>query len=111
MAVLYTQTYSKSIGNITDFPAFLERGAQVRDMPNRALRGYLKKAGLPVFTVHALRHTFASRLLSAGVPVHIVAALLGHTSPNITLSVYAHAIPADMNSAATQIEAALFGTG
>ena len=42
------------------------------------------------FRVHDLRHTAAS-LLSA-VPVHVVAARLGHADPAITLRVYAHVI-------------------
>lgn len=31
-------------------------------------------------------------LLTAGVPVHVVAARLGHADPSITLKVYAHII-------------------
>ncbi len=33
-----------------------------------------------------------SPLLLAGVPVHVVAARLGHADPSITLRVYAHVI-------------------
>jgi integrase len=32
-------------------------------------------------------------LLTRGVPVHIVAARLGHTSPVTTMRVYAHVLP------------------
>jgi integrase len=43
----------------------------------------------PVFTIFA---TCTRRRLLAGVPVHVVAARLGHADPAITLSVYAHVI-------------------
>jgi hypothetical protein len=40
--------------------------------------------------LHDLRHVHATLLLKAGVPVHVVAARLGHADPAITLRVYAH---------------------
>jgi len=49
--------------------------------------------------LHDLRHTHASLLLAAGVPVKEVADRLGHTEPTITLSVYAHLIPSMCQSA------------
>jgi integrase len=54
---------------------------------------------LPVIRVHDLRHTHASLLLAAGVPVKEVADRLGHAKPMITLSVYAHVIPSMSQSA------------
>jgi hypothetical protein len=47
---------------------------------------------LPHSRLHDLRHLHATTLLLAGVPVHIVAARLGHADPAITLRVYAHVI-------------------
>ncbi|MEW2356409.1 tyrosine-type recombinase/integrase [Spirillospora sp. NPDC029432] len=47
---------------------------------------------LPRARVHDLRHVHATTLLLAGVPVHVVAARLGHADPAITLRVYAHVI-------------------
>ena len=41
---------------------------------------------------HDLRHVHATLLLKAGVPVHVVAARLGHADPSITLRVYAHVL-------------------
>ena len=46
-------------------------------------------AGLPDTRLHDLRHLHATTLLLAGVPVHVVAARLGHADPAITLRVYA----------------------
>ncbi|MEV6150577.1 tyrosine-type recombinase/integrase [Nonomuraea sp. NPDC052129] len=55
---------------------------------------------LPKARLHDLRHIHATTLLLAGVPVHIVAARLGHADPSITLRVYAHVIRAAEASAA-----------
>ncbi|MFC4013907.1 tyrosine-type recombinase/integrase [Nonomuraea purpurea] len=49
---------------------------------------------LPHARLHDLRHIHATTLLLAGVPVHVVAARLGHADPSITLRVYAHVIRA-----------------
>ena len=42
------------------------------------------------FTPHVARHTYATDLLRRGVPAHVVAELLGHSSAQTTQSVYAH---------------------
>jgi integrase len=47
---------------------------------------------LPPARLHDLRHVHATTLLLAGVPVHVVAARLGHADPSVTLRVYAHVI-------------------
>jgi integrase len=47
---------------------------------------------LPHARLHDLRHLHATTLLLAGVPVHVVAARLGHADPSVTLRVYAHVI-------------------
>lgn len=52
----------------------------------------LKRANLPYKKFHALRHTHASQLIAAGVPVTEVAKRLGHSNVGTTLSVYSHAI-------------------
>ena len=54
---------------------------------------------LPHARLHDLRHVHATTLL-AGVPVHVVAARLGHADPSITLRVYAHVISDQLTEAA-----------
>jgi integrase len=51
-----------------------------------------RAAGIPTGTLHILRHSAASLALTAGVPVHIVAARLGD-DPQSVLAVYAHLLP------------------
>jgi integrase len=52
--------------------------------------------------LHDLRHTHATLLLRAGEPVHVVSQRLGHASPTITMTVYAHALPGDQKRAASR---------
>lgn len=53
----------------------------------------LKEAGLGHYRIHALRHTFATRALEAGVPIKVVSQILGHTSVKITMDIYSHVSP------------------
>jgi integrase len=53
----------------------------------------LKDAGVADGNVHALRHTFATRALEAGIPVKVVSKILGHSSIQITLDTYSHVLP------------------
>jgi integrase len=66
-----------------------------------------RAAGVPGTRYHDLRHTFASTLLSRGVSVKAVGDWLGHASPTITLSTYAHLMPADEEVARKVLDAAL----
>jgi integrase len=59
----------------------------------------MKNAGLEGVTLHSLRHSHASILLSKGVPVPVVSERLGHADQNITLTIYSHALPADSRAA------------
>jgi integrase len=58
----------------------------------RAFRLALGKARIDDFHFHDLRHTFATRLVQAGVDLYKVQRLLGHKSPVMTQR-YAHHYP------------------
>ncbi len=45
-----------------------------------------------IVTLHGLRHTAASIMLAAGVPLIVVSRQLGHANPNITTQMYAHLV-------------------
>lgn len=48
---------------------------------------------LPSIRLHDLRHTHATIMLGAGIPVKVVSERLGHANATITLGVYAHVMP------------------
>lgn len=62
-------------------------------------------------TLHGLRHTCATLLLSAGVPPNYVSERLGHKDPTITLKIYAHAIPSGEEFLIEKLRRALGFTG
>lgn len=48
---------------------------------------------IPAITFHDLRHTYASALAMKGVPLQVIAAVLGHSDTRITHKHYAHLMP------------------
>ena len=64
----------------------------------RKLRSELNKDHDKGFVIHALRHTFASRLVCAGVDLYTVKELLGHASITMTER-YSHLNPQKLASA------------
>jgi integrase len=76
----------------------MEMGTPLRtDLPGELMRDTIRKLNtngvrLPAVRFHDLRHVHATLLLQAGVPVHVVAARLGHADPSMTLRVYAHVL-------------------
>jgi integrase len=64
------------------------------------VRAAMQSAGLRGVSLHSLRHSHASELLSQGAPITAVSERLGHASPNITLGIYSHPLPADNQAAA-----------
>jgi len=63
-----------------------QRAHLFRSMINRLMDQYLAAAGLPrQYSPHSLRHTFATQLLNAGVPLEVLKELMGHYSIELTL--------------------------
>lgn len=52
-----------------------------------------KEAGIRHIRIHDLRHSFASNLINAGVPITTVSKLCGHASTEITYRIYSHLFP------------------
>ena len=69
------------------FPSPQRRRAHLfRSLINRLMDQYLAAAGLTThYSPHCLRHTFATNLLNAGVPLEVLKELLGHHSLHQTL--------------------------
>ena len=70
----------------------------------RNFKQLLKAAGLPAIRFHDLRHTAASLMLNAGIPVIVVSRRLGHARASITLDIYGHLIPSMQTEAAEKID-------
>ena len=74
-----------------DKPIFVN-GRVFNSTINGVLERYCKKLGIPVISIHGLRHTHASLLLFAGVSIASVARRLGHASMTTTQKTYIHII-------------------
>lgn len=61
----------------------------------------LKECGVEQVNYHALRHTFATRCIEAGVDVKSLSEILGHANVGITLNTYVHS---SMELKRTQLE-------
>ena len=82
------------------FPV-MERGKCVnrvfqKESLTRRFSRTIKRTGLPTsFTLHSLRHTFASILVQKGKSLYAVGELLGHNDSEVT-KIYAHLTPSSL---------------
>ena len=67
-----------------------------------AFKRILKKADLPDLPLHALRHTFSTQAIAAGVDPKTLSSILGHTNASFTLNTYTH-VTSDMQKHASDI--------
>jgi integrase len=67
----------------------------------------MRFAGIEGVRLHDLRHAFASITLRNGVSVKEVSALLGHSSPLLTLSTYARQMEGQGREAVNGLAASL----
>ena len=84
---------------------------RVFPFPYRTVHGALRRAedaaGLPHYRIHELRHTYASMLIAEGLDLNFIAGQLGHSTPTITLEIYAHLFDAQrhVDAARERLEA------
>ncbi len=85
--------FSELVKNLPqDKPIFVTKERVYNSTVNDILERHCNAAGVPVISVHGLRHTHASILLFAGVSVGSVARRLGHASMTTTQKTYLHII-------------------
>lgn len=73
-----------------------------RTLQNR-FKAITRSLNIPCAHVHTLRHTFATRCLEQHIGFEVLAQLLGHSSPRITMDHYAHATGENMRRAVSKL--------
>ena len=61
-----------------------------RAVYNEDLYKYADKIGIERFSVHTLRHTFATRCIEAGMKPKTLQMILGHSNISMTMDLYVH---------------------
>lgn len=73
--------------------AFIVTGTEKLMEPRVCLDKYkrlLRRAGLPDYNFHILRHTFATRCIEKGVDVKSLSEMMGHANVSVTMQRYVH---------------------
>jgi integrase len=89
------------------FPTVIDTPMDARNLLRRSFCPLLDRADVPCIRSHDLRHTAATLLLSQGVRTKVVSEMLGHSTIDMTLDIYSHALPGMQQQAATAMEALL----
>lgn len=84
--------FSELIRDLPEDEPIFVKGPVYNSTVNDRLERYCKDLGIPVISIHGLRHTHASLLLFAGVSIASVARRLGHASMTTTQKTYIHII-------------------
>lgn len=100
--VLYAhfQSQALSVMGATVFSDPKTAGKLRPSLVSQAIVRRLHEAGIRGASLHTLRHTHATHLLSRGVPLSTIAARLGHADIDVTVRIYCHALRPDDQRAA-----------
>ena len=90
------------------FPSRTGKPLDNSTMVRKFFRPALKKAKLPMIRFHDLRHTYASLLIEQGENIKYIQSQLGHSSPTVTLNVYAHLLKPTNQVSAIRLENTIF---
>ena len=90
LCLLLTEQKKKSKG---EFVLSMKNGKPVQPRTMQYIyTRLLKKANVEYRNFHALRHTFATRVIELGVDIKTVSETLGHANSIITINRYAHSL-------------------
>lgn len=74
-----------------DFVFLCRKGSPVKNSTyDTALYKLTEKAGIDHFSMHTLRHTFATRCIEAGMRPKTLQEILGHANIGVTMNLYVH---------------------
>ena len=80
----------------------------MNNIRQREFAKIIRAAEVRTIKFHGLRHTCATLLLKAGVPVPVVSERLGHKGVEITMNIYQHVLPDMQEDAAVKLGSILF---
>ena len=92
------------------FPNNAGKPINHNNMVNRHFKPALKAAKLPKIRFHDLRHTYASLLIDQGENIKYIQTQLGHSSPTVTLNIYAHLMRDKNQESASKLESHVFNS-
>ena len=81
----------------------------MNNLGQREFKRITEKAKVRPITFHGMRHTCATLLLRAGVPIKVVSERLGHKKVQTIMDVYMHVLPDMQKDAAETLNSVLFG--
>ena len=90
------------------FPIEAGQPINYSNMMNRVYLPALMKAEIKKIRLHDLRHTTASLMIEQGENIKYIQSQLGHSSPTVTLNVYAHLMKPTNQEAACRLENTIF---
>jgi integrase len=99
--------FAKEWADVTKYGVVIGDPLQMNNLGQREFAKLIEKAGVRPIKFHGLRHTSATLALKADVPVKVVAQRLGHAKTDITLDIYAHALPSMQKEAAAKLSSLL----
>src|SRR4051812_45751170 len=87
---------------------YLGKPMNAGNLYRREFQPLLESAGLADagFTIHSLRHTFATTLAEKGVHPSTAQKMLGHSDIRMTLAIYTHATDGMQDAATNALEEA-----
>lgn len=88
------------------FPSGSKHGRIDPSVTNRMLKRLAKRAGVRPFSIHKLRHYFATYALAAGADLKIISEILGHASIAITGDIYRHVLTDEVDKTMTKFSPA-----
>jgi len=92
---------------------FPDNSGNFMDQSNMLKRHFfpvINKIGIRKIRFHDLRHTYASLLIEQGENIKYIQSQLGHSSPTVTLDVYAHLMKPYNQEAVIRLENTIFST-
>ncbi len=90
-----------------DFVFLCRKGEPTNSAYDTTLFKLCDKAGIDRFSMHVLRHTYATRAIEGGIRPKTLQVILGHSNVGITMNLYVHVTEDEKMKEVEKIESAL----